>query len=183
MEKAASRMKGALPGQELGGEFPIRDLNTGEGGILQVCLEGICLIFENDKVKTFSPPGEREKTFSPQEFIELPKIRKCTTQKGDIFVLEEFGKSTTIERFDAFRTVCRSEHEANSDAKVQISDGKFLVVRLGVTRSCPRGLSVTLDVVLVSPCRPVRLCLLFIVLCRLWSNVESCSLQPTLIPL
>jgi hypothetical protein len=50
MEKAASRMKGALPGQELGGEFPIKDVNTGEGGILQVCLEGICLTFENDKV-------------------------------------------------------------------------------------------------------------------------------------
>ncbi len=68
MEKAASRMKGSLPGkkigfqkkekldfvffegQELGGEFPIRDVNTGEGGILQVCLEGICLTFENDKV-------------------------------------------------------------------------------------------------------------------------------------
>lgn len=66
MEKAASRMKGALPGnkndcvyikitiqclgQELGGEFPIQDVNTGEGGILQVCLEGICLTFENDKV-------------------------------------------------------------------------------------------------------------------------------------
>lgn len=38
-------------GQELGGEFPIRDVSTGEGGILQVCLEGICLTFENDKVK------------------------------------------------------------------------------------------------------------------------------------
>ena len=69
MEKAASRMKGSLPGktceaisstrenqrltilgQELGGEFPIKDVNTGEGGILEVCLEGICLIFENDKV-------------------------------------------------------------------------------------------------------------------------------------
>lgn len=67
MEKAASRMKGTLPGrgdgkvpmrrrswvsagQELGGEFPIKDVNTGEGGILQVCLEGICLTFENDKV-------------------------------------------------------------------------------------------------------------------------------------
>ncbi len=68
MEKAASRMKGSLPGkkicfqkkekldfvlfegQELGGEFPIKDINTGEGGILQVCLEGICLTFENDKV-------------------------------------------------------------------------------------------------------------------------------------
>ncbi|CAF1236792.1 unnamed protein product [Adineta steineri] len=77
MEKAASRMKGSLPGQELGGEFPIKDVNTGEGGILQVCLEGICLTFENDK-----------------EFIELQKIRKCTTQKGDIFVLEEFDPNT-----------------------------------------------------------------------------------------
>ena len=69
MEKAASRMKGSLPGkridlskdwkvcfegQELGGEFPIKDVNTGEGGILQVCLEGICLIFENDKVSVDS---------------------------------------------------------------------------------------------------------------------------------
>jgi hypothetical protein len=37
-------------GQELGGEFPIKNVNTGEGGLLQVCLEGICLTFENDKV-------------------------------------------------------------------------------------------------------------------------------------
>jgi hypothetical protein len=29
-----------------------------------------------------------------KEFIELQKIRKCTTQKGDIFVLEEFGTNT-----------------------------------------------------------------------------------------
>lgn len=28
-----------------------------------------------------------------KEFIDLQKIRKCTTQKGDIFVLEEFGKT------------------------------------------------------------------------------------------
>ncbi|CAF0752523.1 unnamed protein product [Rotaria sp. Silwood1] len=77
MERAASRMKGSLPDQELGGEFPIKNVNTGEGGLLQVCLEGICLTFENDK-----------------EFIDLQKIRKCTTQKGDIFVLEEFDPHT-----------------------------------------------------------------------------------------
>jgi hypothetical protein len=53
MEKAAVRMKGVLPGQELGGEFPIKDLNTGEGGLLQVCLEGIGLTFENNKVDIF----------------------------------------------------------------------------------------------------------------------------------
>ena len=37
-------------GGELGGEFPIKDVNTGEGGLLQVCVEGICLTFENNKV-------------------------------------------------------------------------------------------------------------------------------------
>lgn len=105
MEKAASRMKGALPGQELGGEFPIRDVNTGEGGILQVCLEGICLIFENDKVIAMSRERERsigEHFSSFKEFIELPKIRKCTTQKGDIFVLEEFGSVSFVRFFFAF---------------------------------------------------------------------------------
>lgn len=35
---------------ELGGEFPVQDLATGEGGLLQVCLEGVGLLFANSKV-------------------------------------------------------------------------------------------------------------------------------------
>lgn len=35
---------------ELGGEFPVQDMNTGEGGLLQVCLEGVGLLFSNSKV-------------------------------------------------------------------------------------------------------------------------------------
>lgn len=35
---------------ELGGEFPVQDMNTGEGGLLQVCLEGVGLLFANSKV-------------------------------------------------------------------------------------------------------------------------------------
>ncbi len=50
MEKAAARGSGALPGMELGGEFPIQDLRTGEGGLLQVCIEGVGLLFANSKV-------------------------------------------------------------------------------------------------------------------------------------
>lgn len=71
MEKAAKRMRGSVSGmicqkrnsiltkrkktfddsgQELGGEFPIKNVITGEGGLIQVCLEGICLTFENNKV-------------------------------------------------------------------------------------------------------------------------------------
>lgn len=53
MERAASRGAGALPGMELGGEFPIQDLRTGEGGLLQVCIEGVGLLFANSKVSSF----------------------------------------------------------------------------------------------------------------------------------
>lgn len=35
---------------ELGGEFPVQDLATGVGGLLQVCLEGVALLFEHSKV-------------------------------------------------------------------------------------------------------------------------------------
>lgn len=39
---------------ELGGEFPVQDMNTGEGGLLQVCLEGVGLLFANSKVSYLS---------------------------------------------------------------------------------------------------------------------------------
>lgn len=35
---------------ELGGEFPVQDMSTGEGGLLQVCMEGVGLLFANSKV-------------------------------------------------------------------------------------------------------------------------------------
>lgn len=35
---------------ELGGEFPVQDMKTGEGGLLQVCMEGVGLLFANSKV-------------------------------------------------------------------------------------------------------------------------------------
>lgn len=82
MEKAVSRLNSTI-GQspspnasELGGEFPIFDLKTNENGVLEICMDGIGVTFNNQK-----------------EFIELKRVRKCTTQKDDIFVLEEFGKS------------------------------------------------------------------------------------------
>ena len=37
MERAASRGTGGVtPGMELGGEFPVQDIQSGEGGLLQV---------------------------------------------------------------------------------------------------------------------------------------------------
>ena len=51
MERAAARGTGALPGVELGGEFPVQDMRTGEGGLLQVCMEGVGVLFANSKVK------------------------------------------------------------------------------------------------------------------------------------
>ncbi|XP_068947709.1 MAP kinase-activating death domain protein isoform X29 [Petaurus breviceps papuanus] len=45
MERAAARQHSTKPGPELGGEFPVQDMRTGEGGLLQVTLEGINLKF------------------------------------------------------------------------------------------------------------------------------------------
>jgi len=51
MEKAAARGCGAQAGVELGGEFPVQDMRTGEGGLLQVCMEGVGLLFAHSKVQ------------------------------------------------------------------------------------------------------------------------------------
>ncbi|XP_029064635.1 MAP kinase-activating death domain protein isoform X16 [Monodon monoceros] len=72
MERAAARQQSVRPGPELGGEFPVQDMKTGEGGLLQVTLEGINLKFMHNQV-----------------FIELNHIKKCNTVRG-VFVLEEF---------------------------------------------------------------------------------------------
>jgi len=77
MEQAAARGSGVLAGLELGGEFPVQDMRTGEGGLLQVCMEGVGLLFANSKF-----------------FVRLDHIRKCFTQKGGIFVLEEYNPKT-----------------------------------------------------------------------------------------
>ncbi|XP_035738168.1 MAP kinase-activating death domain protein-like isoform X10 [Vespa mandarinia] len=77
MEKAAARGRGGNIGIELGGEFPVQDMRTGEGGLLQVCMEGVGLLFANSKF-----------------FVRLDHIRKCFTQKDGIFVLEEFNPKT-----------------------------------------------------------------------------------------
>jgi len=86
MERAAARGAGAAPGLELGGEFPVQDLRTGEGGLLQVCMEGVGLLFATSKDFEF--------------FVRLDHIRKCFTQKGGIFVLEEYNPKTrqTLQR-------------------------------------------------------------------------------------
>ncbi|XP_058858679.1 MAP kinase-activating death domain protein-like isoform X6 [Acipenser ruthenus] len=76
MERAAARQQSIKPGPELGGEFPVQDMKTGEGGLLQVTLEGINLKFMHSQV-----------------FIELKHIKKCNTVKG-VFVLEEFVPET-----------------------------------------------------------------------------------------
>ncbi|XP_066959648.1 MAP kinase-activating death domain protein isoform X25 [Macrobrachium rosenbergii] len=122
MERAAARGVGALPGVELGGEFPVQDMKTGEGGLLQVCMEGVGLLFATSKVFTQMDDkgdGEARETkestgkFNPQQsmtssislqpsvrvegysfFVRLDHIRKCFTQKGGIFVLEEYNPKT-----------------------------------------------------------------------------------------
>ena len=52
MERAAARgVGGVASGMELGGEFPVQDIQSGEGGLLQVCMEGVGLLFSSSKVR------------------------------------------------------------------------------------------------------------------------------------
>ncbi|XP_026327004.1 MAP kinase-activating death domain protein isoform X4 [Hyposmocoma kahamanoa] len=76
MEKSGRRQDAA----ELGGEFPVQDCATGEGGLIQVCMEGVGLLFHHSKDFEF--------------FVRLDHIRKCFTQNGGIFVIEEFNPKT-----------------------------------------------------------------------------------------
>ena len=68
---------------DVGGDYPVEDLATNEGCLLQVCMEGISLLF-----------AKRE------EFIRLAHISKCFTQKGSIFVVEEYhsGSKAVLQR-------------------------------------------------------------------------------------
>ncbi|XP_061617740.1 MAP kinase-activating death domain protein isoform X11 [Phyllopteryx taeniolatus] len=52
MERAAARQQSSKPGPELGGEFPVQDMKSGEGGLLQVTLEGINLKFMHSQVSS-----------------------------------------------------------------------------------------------------------------------------------
>uniref|UniRef100_A0AC34Q660 MAP kinase-activating death domain protein n=1 Tax=Panagrolaimus sp. JU765 TaxID=591449 RepID=A0AC34Q660_9BILA len=75
MERAAARGKVNIAGRDLGGEFPVNDIETNEGGLLQVRMDGIALLFDNR-----------------QEFVDLSNIKKCNTFGGNMFVLEEYNK-------------------------------------------------------------------------------------------
>ncbi|XP_078346326.1 MAP kinase-activating death domain protein-like isoform X2 [Oculina patagonica] len=76
LQRAADRLSDKGTGVQLGGEFPVKDLSTGEGGLLQVTLEGIGLKFATRRVH-----------------IDLCHIRNCSTQ-GGVFLLEEFVPAT-----------------------------------------------------------------------------------------
>lgn len=86
MERAAARQQSIKPGPELGGEFPVQDMKTGDGGLLQVTLEGINLKFMQSQV-----------------FIELSHIKKCNTVRG-VFVLEEFVPQTNEVVIHKYKT-------------------------------------------------------------------------------
>ncbi|KAG1661537.1 MAP kinase-activating death domain protein [Nymphon striatum] len=122
MERAAARGNGSLP--ELGGEFPVQDMKTGEGGLLQVCMEGVGLLFANRKVKIIkSLLSVENMIFMSGSVVKLKPYRfkistslffyekkasnntrfavflsgsiksgNVFTQKGGIFVLEEYSK-------------------------------------------------------------------------------------------
>ncbi|XP_022664675.1 MAP kinase-activating death domain protein-like isoform X3 [Varroa destructor] len=77
MDNAISRDGLHKPLPDLGGEFPIEDMQTGEGGILQVYVDGVGLLFENTKF-----------------FVRVENIYKCYHTIEGEFVLEEYNPKT-----------------------------------------------------------------------------------------
>ena len=113
MQRAATKANDKeIPEMELGGEFPVEDIVSGEGGLLQVCMEGIGVLFADRKVQKrpifiqnyFKPifcmycMYSKTMKFLFQIFVRLENIRKCYTQKKGIFVLEEFSKKININK-------------------------------------------------------------------------------------
>ncbi|EDO49267.1 predicted protein [Nematostella vectensis] len=88
MQRAAERLRGPNTGPQLGGEFLVEDISSGEEGKLQVTLEGIGLKFATRRVH-----------------IDLCHIRNCSTQKGE-FVLDEFGKCKTSFSYQLIAFTC-----------------------------------------------------------------------------
>lgn len=76
LQRAADRLSDKGTGVQLGGEFPVTDLDTNESGLLQVTLEGIGLKFVKRRVH-----------------IDLCHIRNCSTQRS-VFLLDEFVPAT-----------------------------------------------------------------------------------------
>uniref|UniRef100_A0A8C3YAR8 MAP kinase-activating death domain protein n=1 Tax=Catharus ustulatus TaxID=91951 RepID=A0A8C3YAR8_CATUS len=72
MERAAARQQSIKPGPELGGEFPVQDMKTGEGGLLQVTLEGINLKFMH-----MFFPFLLTRLFSPHKLCFSLRIHQC----------------------------------------------------------------------------------------------------------
>ncbi|CCD62711.1 MAP kinase-activating death domain protein [Caenorhabditis elegans] len=75
MERAAARGKVNVEGRALGGEFPVHDTETNQGGLLQVRCDGVAVIFAHNQI-----------------FIGLSNIKKCNTFGGNVFLLEEFDR-------------------------------------------------------------------------------------------
>ncbi|XP_077971864.1 MAP kinase-activating death domain protein-like isoform X3 [Styela clava] len=92
MEKAAARHNEP----ELGGEFPVQDMKTGECGLLQVTLDGINLKLSSSQDET------------RQVFLDLKTIRKCNTVKG-VFILEQYKRDTDEVTLHKFKSPLASE--------------------------------------------------------------------------
>lgn len=62
-----------VAGPELGGEFPVQDLKSGQGGLLQVCMEGIGLLLANSKAS--SCPYYLDVTVARSTFVSTKSLK------------------------------------------------------------------------------------------------------------
>ena len=80
--------------------------------------------------------GDQNSLFLLQSFVRLDHIKKCFTQKGGIFVLEEFGESKSGGEIVLVVSTSteflphRSEDQARHGTAVQLVDGEYRECRI-----------------------------------------------------
>uniref|UniRef100_A0A673XX78 MAP kinase-activating death domain protein n=1 Tax=Salmo trutta TaxID=8032 RepID=A0A673XX78_SALTR len=116
MERAAARQQSIKPGPELGGEFPVQDMKTGEGGLLQVTLEGINLKFMHSQVGglyyhihtytiyTHTHTQNHLTSFHPPQFFSFSIFFLSHTQT-QLWLTSSKVPLKKRERVEAFRVV------------------------------------------------------------------------------
>ena len=71
-----------VEGPELGGEFPVQDLKSGQGGLLQVCMEGIGLLLANSKASACPP------CFYPRSAMACTACVRVTLTEITVILME-----------------------------------------------------------------------------------------------
>ena len=118
-------------GRQLGGEFPVQDMESNQGGLLQVRIDGVQLVFENRKV--FSE-GDRIFEIYPKNFRVSSnwRVSKSAIRKKATFL---YWKNLVIffvmvEIWNFKTMIFRSQKQQVGSAEIYVANGNLVIFLL-----------------------------------------------------